>query len=66
NSEARMAKLDGKTIREGNWISVDGTSGEVFLEQREIVRARPEAELNAVAWRANSHSRPDRNLVCVE
>jgi pyruvate,orthophosphate dikinase len=66
NSEARVAKLDGKTIREGDWISVDGTTGEVFLEQREIVRARPEAELKAVAaWRANAHSRPDRNLVCV-
>ncbi|HET7851156.1 MAG TPA: PEP/pyruvate-binding domain-containing protein [Methyloceanibacter sp.] len=67
NSEARVAKLDGKTIREGDWISVDGTTGEVFLEQREIVRARPEAELNAVAaWRADAHGRPDRNLVCVE
>jgi pyruvate,orthophosphate dikinase len=66
NSEARVAKLDGKTITEGDWISVDGTTGEVFLEQREIVRARPEAELKAVAaWRANAHSRPDRNLVCV-
>lgn len=67
NSEARVAKLDCKTIREGDWISVDGTTGEVFLEQREIVRARPEAELKAVAaWRANAHSRPDRNLACVE
>jgi pyruvate, orthophosphate dikinase len=67
NSEARVAKLDGKTIREGDWISVDGTTGEVFLEQREIVRARPEAELKAVAaWRANAHSQPDRNLACVE
>jgi pyruvate,orthophosphate dikinase len=67
NSEARVAKLDGKTIREGDWISVDGTTGEVFLEQREIVTARPEAELKAVAaWRANAHSRPDRNLACVE
>jgi pyruvate,orthophosphate dikinase len=67
NSEARVATLDGKTIREGDWISVDGTTGEVFLEQREIVRARPEAELHEVAaWRAGTHSRPNRDLAFVE
>ena len=55
NSGAGRAQLVGNTIREGDWISVDGTSGEVFLEQREIVTTRPEAELNAVAsWRAES------------
>ena len=63
NSDAKAAKLDGDTIREGDWISVDGTTGEVFLAQREIVTARPEAELNEVAaWRAAAHGQPERNL----
>ena len=67
NSDAKAAKLDGGTIREGDWISLDGTTGEVFLGQREIVTARPEAELNEVAaWRAAAHGQPERNLACVE
>jgi pyruvate,orthophosphate dikinase len=67
NSDARVAKLDGDTIREGDWISVDGTTGEVFLGQREIVTVRPEAELNEVAaWRAGTYGQPDRALASVD
>jgi pyruvate, orthophosphate dikinase len=67
NSDAGRAQLDGNIIREGDWISVDGTSGEVFLEQREIVTARPEAELNAVvSWRADACRQPESRLACVE
>jgi pyruvate,orthophosphate dikinase len=29
--ERRQMSVDGKIVREGDWISVDGTSGEVFL-----------------------------------
>jgi pyruvate,orthophosphate dikinase len=29
--EKRQMAVDGKVVREGDWISVDGTSGEVFL-----------------------------------
>jgi pyruvate,orthophosphate dikinase len=29
--EQRLMAVDGKVVKEGDWISVDGTSGEVFL-----------------------------------
>jgi pyruvate,orthophosphate dikinase len=29
--EKRLMSVDGKLVKEGDWISVDGTSGEVFL-----------------------------------
>lgn len=66
--EARRAEIDGSTIREGDWISVDGDTGEVFLGQREIATERPEVELNAVArWRAEACSQPERSdLACVD
>lgn len=31
--ENRQIKVDGKVIKEGDWISIDGTEGEVFLDQ---------------------------------
>ena len=61
DAAARRAEIDGRTIREGDWISVDGDTGDVFLGQREIVTERPEAELNEVAkWRAQAYSQPER------
>ena len=61
DAAARRAEIDGRTIREGDWISVDGDTGDVFLRQREIVTERPEAELNEVAkWRAQAYSQPER------
>ena len=53
--DARHADIDGTAIEEGDWISIDGDSGEVFLGQREVVRERPEAELAEVErWRAKA------------
>jgi pyruvate,orthophosphate dikinase len=31
--EKRQMSVDGRTIKEGDWISIDGTEGEVFLGQ---------------------------------
>lgn len=31
--EKRLMSVDGKVVNEGDWISVDGTTGEVFLGQ---------------------------------
>jgi len=31
--ERRLMEVDGKVVKEGEWISVDGTTGEVFLGQ---------------------------------
>ena len=49
---ARCAQLAGATIQEGDWLSIDGDTGDVFLGQRKIVTDQPEAELAQVAhWR---------------
>jgi len=57
--EAQRASIDGMPIAEGDWISIDGGTGEVFLGQRDIVTEWPQAALDEVAkWRAEVHSRP--------
>jgi len=33
NVEKRQMEVEGKVVKEGDWISVDGTSGEVYLGQ---------------------------------
>jgi pyruvate,orthophosphate dikinase len=55
DAAADRAKLAGKAISEGDWISIDGDSGHVYQGQREIVVTQPEAELAEVArWRSQS------------
>ncbi len=50
---AGRAEIAGRALREGEWLSLDGGSGEVSLGRREIVTEAPEAELAEVArWRA--------------
>lgn len=47
------AIIAGHRLREGDWISIDGESGEVSLGRRAIATQRPEAELAAIAqWRS--------------
>jgi pyruvate, orthophosphate dikinase len=49
------ARLGEATFREGDWLSLDGETGEVFLGRREVVVERPEAEIAEVQrWRAAS------------
>lgn len=31
NPDARRMEVDGKVVKEGEWLSIDGTSGEVFM-----------------------------------
>lgn len=40
--DKRLMIVDGKTVKEGEWISVDGTTGEVFLGQ--IATSAPSLE----------------------
>jgi hypothetical protein len=48
-------QTNGVTLEEGDWISLDGDTGEVFLGQREIMTERPEDELAEVErWRADT------------
>ncbi|MDR3508203.1 MAG: PEP/pyruvate-binding domain-containing protein [Caulobacteraceae bacterium] len=46
---ARTVRLGGVEVREGDWLSVDGETGEVFLGRRDILRQAPEAELEQAA-----------------
>ena len=62
---------DGVVVREGEWISVDGTAGEVMLGELPLTAAEPPAELAVVlGWadeirgarlgvRANADNGPD-------
>jgi pyruvate,orthophosphate dikinase len=35
--EKRQISVDGRVIKEGDWVSIDGTEGEVFLDQLETI-----------------------------
>jgi pyruvate, orthophosphate dikinase len=45
------ARLGGQTLRAGDWLALDGASGEVTLGQREIVAAPPEEWAVLQQWR---------------
>ncbi len=42
---AKQATIAGHAVNEGDSLSIDGESGEVFLGERRIVTSRPEAEI---------------------
>ncbi len=48
----RRITLAGHDLTEGDWLSIDGASGEISAGQAEIVIERPEAELaELIRWR---------------
>jgi pyruvate, orthophosphate dikinase len=50
------AEFAGVAIQEGDWLSIDGEAGNVYLGRGEVIAERPEAELAQVErWRADSH-----------
>ena len=54
----RSCNIGGKLLREGQVISLDGGAGGVYAGAVDIVRARPERELAAVAsWRGEGRAR---------
>jgi len=69
--ERHRFTADGVTVHEGDWLSVDGTSGEVMLGQLELVAAVPPPEFATIlGWaddirrgrigvRANADNGPD-------
>ncbi len=62
---AHRADIGGTPLNEGDWISVDGDTGEVFLGQLEIATERPEAMLAEVeSWHEERvrASRPQRRV----
>lgn len=55
DAEAGRATLAGTGLEEGDWISLDGESGEIFLGRREVALERPDADLEMVEqWRART------------
>jgi pyruvate, orthophosphate dikinase len=52
DSERRNATIAGQTLAEGDWLSLDGESGEIYAGKRDILREQPHAELAAIAaWK---------------
>jgi pyruvate,orthophosphate dikinase len=60
DEENRQGRLADVGITEGDWLSIDGGSGEVFLGQRNIVCELPEIELRQLdTWRADNAARQE-------
>jgi pyruvate, orthophosphate dikinase len=53
----RTATIGQQTVHEGDWLSLDGDSGEITLGHRAIVVTLPEAALAEIeSWRTNAAS----------
>jgi pyruvate,orthophosphate dikinase len=51
----RRARLAGATVNEGDWLTIDGDSGDIYLGRCRVVMEQPEAELAEVArWRQHA------------
>jgi len=57
----RRAQFASATVAEGEWISIDGDSGKVYLGRREVVTERPEDELAEVERWGQSAMRDSRD-----
>ena len=56
DAAAHSARLAGTTIKEGDWLSIDGEAGTIYLGRCNVVVDRPEAELAEIErWRTKSH-----------
>lgn len=57
---SQSLQLGDRRLSEGDWISVDGQSGEIYAGQVEVSEMRPTSYLAQVAnWKARS---PERNI----
>jgi pyruvate, orthophosphate dikinase len=56
DAAASRAQLKGKTISEGDWITIEGDGGGLYLGRMDTAMTRPEAELAEIeSWRAQAH-----------
>ncbi len=53
-SDGRGASLGEQRIHAGDWIALDGATGEITLGRRDIVRAPPPEAETIARWRAES------------
>jgi pyruvate,orthophosphate dikinase len=52
---AKQAQIAGATLSEGDWITIEGDSGQLYLGRCRTVETRPEAELAEIAaWRSQT------------
>jgi phosphohistidine swiveling domain-containing protein len=61
DAAAGQAQLEDTTILSGDWITIEGSNGSLYLGQPETTVSRPEAELAEVArWRSELRERDHR------
>ena len=57
---ANQARVGSTTISEGDWITIDGDNGRLYLGLLKTVTTRPERELAEIArWRSQKQPRED-------
>jgi len=64
--ENRSMEVDGKVVKEGEWISVDGTTGKVFIGKIPTVEAKIEEQtdlLTLLGWADEVAARKDIRLL---
>jgi len=55
DTEGRCARLPRTLLREGDWLSIDGGAGTIYLGRGTVVLDRPEAELAEIErWRSRA------------
>jgi pyruvate,orthophosphate dikinase len=55
DAASRCARLPTTTVKEGDWLSVDGETGAIYLGRGRVVLDRPDAEIAEIErWRGNA------------
>jgi pyruvate,orthophosphate dikinase len=58
DAAGRAAQLAGAPLEEGDWLTIDGAEGAIYLGRREVAVERPDAELDEIArWRDEARAR---------
>ncbi len=53
----RRAHFADAAVKEGDWLSIDGEAGAIYLGRCEVAAERPEAELAEIErWRSKTHA----------
>ena len=53
----RACRIGGRTLPEGEWLSLDGNQGGVYAGRLEVITERPERELALIeSWRRSAHA----------
>jgi len=64
--ENRIMETEGKVVKEGDWISVDGTTGKVFIGKIPTVETKIEEQtdlLTLLNWADDIAARPDIRIL---